>query len=429
MIDRRGLLLGLTGTSVGATTVGLPVFAQTAINDGTIDDGSRNAPVGTPHNPTLFNGYSTRPPWKVAGVHYATGVLRGTVLKNPAVDRLPAGATYHRGKAYISIANTSNVTFDGWNFIGTSVEINVDVTGTVTFQNCRFINSPALSDKAYWVWVVSSKCPANFVFENCLIDFQAQTYQINPKHFFASFGSGTFTMRYCTMLNSCSQPLIGGVGAFLIQYSYFEGCSYSPGSSFIDSAHGEWTIFNGFDNSSQVCPLGQASFNTFYQPPTFGGGCTSAFYGAGTPNATITTLKIDHNTFIIKLFEFTGSVSDTTLTVTQSNTNTGFGRGVFIYGPGMWHNGIVSNGTGTGGVGTYKLSKPATVKDQTLYVAETSSVIGLDACNMSSIIISDNYVDCSGSNRTFIIDYKDHGGIRPLPIRVGNINLLDGAEL
>ena len=50
------------------------------------NDGSQNAPAGTPQLPNLLSAYNVRPPWKVAGVDYAVGYPAGQTLKDPTTD-------------------------------------------------------------------------------------------------------------------------------------------------------------------------------------------------------------------------------------------------------------------------------------------------------------------------------------------------------
>ena len=45
---------------------------------GGYNDGYSKAPAGTPQFPNLLTVYAVRPPWRVAGVHYAVGIPTGT---------------------------------------------------------------------------------------------------------------------------------------------------------------------------------------------------------------------------------------------------------------------------------------------------------------------------------------------------------------
>jgi hypothetical protein len=46
------------------------------------NDGSANAPAGSPQVPNLLTGYAIRPPWEVAGADYAVGIDPGITFKN-----------------------------------------------------------------------------------------------------------------------------------------------------------------------------------------------------------------------------------------------------------------------------------------------------------------------------------------------------------
>ena len=84
------------------------------------NDGSANAPAGSPQVPNLFNGYAARPSWQVAGVDYAVGIHPGTVLKNPATSSLPVGASYNSTYHTIYVTG-ANVTLDGYDLTNTTV--------------------------------------------------------------------------------------------------------------------------------------------------------------------------------------------------------------------------------------------------------------------------------------------------------------------
>ena len=57
------------------------------------EDGSANAPAGTPQYPALLSGYASRPPWKVAGVDYTVGIDRGLYPTDANLrDPLPSGS-------------------------------------------------------------------------------------------------------------------------------------------------------------------------------------------------------------------------------------------------------------------------------------------------------------------------------------------------
>jgi hypothetical protein len=45
-----------------------------------INDGSANAPAGTPELPNLLKNYAARPSWQVAGVDYYCGVPQGIAM-------------------------------------------------------------------------------------------------------------------------------------------------------------------------------------------------------------------------------------------------------------------------------------------------------------------------------------------------------------
>jgi hypothetical protein len=81
---------------------------------------------------------SRRPPWNVAGVHYAVGVPRGIALKDPTMETLPRGCSL----SGTTVVCSGTVTLDGYDFSlhnGTTLSIT---SGNVTVQNSLFIVGP-----------------------------------------------------------------------------------------------------------------------------------------------------------------------------------------------------------------------------------------------------------------------------------------------
>jgi hypothetical protein len=96
-----------------------------------IDDGSANAPAGTPQLPNLLSSYASRPSWEVAGVDYAVGVNPGVAIKAPTAGNLPSGASLSGNAIYV---NGTNVTLDGYDLTNMTVMVNNSARGTVTIS-------------------------------------------------------------------------------------------------------------------------------------------------------------------------------------------------------------------------------------------------------------------------------------------------------
>jgi hypothetical protein len=103
-----------------------------------INDGSANAPAGTPELPNLLAGYAVRPPWMVAGVDYYVGVPQGLALLNPDTISMK-GVQVDASSKSITITG-NNVTLSGYDFSlngGWGITINPNVTNTI-IENSNF---------------------------------------------------------------------------------------------------------------------------------------------------------------------------------------------------------------------------------------------------------------------------------------------------
>ena len=101
-------------------------------------DGFSASPGNAPQRPTLFSGYVTRPPWKVAGVDpgYGVGPTAGLVLKNPNNFPAPPG-THKNGQSFHVDADNAEII--GWN-------LAVDGGWTIEAENA---SNPIITDNAF----------------------------------------------------------------------------------------------------------------------------------------------------------------------------------------------------------------------------------------------------------------------------------------
>lgn len=120
--------------SVSSAGTGTFRFPASGPSDPWINlDGRLAAPTGTPQFPTLLDGYVARPPWRVAGVDYRTGISTGVTLKIPGVDSPPANVTIDSGSSLFNVNGTTTV--DGWDFTGWQCLVHA---GTPIVTNCDF---------------------------------------------------------------------------------------------------------------------------------------------------------------------------------------------------------------------------------------------------------------------------------------------------
>jgi hypothetical protein len=227
------------------------------------NDGSANAPTGTPQYPHLLDSYTLRPPWQVAGVDYYVGYPAGTVLKDPTViANLPAGASRDTTNHMIRI-NASNVTLDGFDFSlhgGYAVYIaNGSWTGT------RIINSYF---KVPGFAVLVQGTAANTYVGYCVIDGDSATSCVVGE--LLSIGNGA-TVEYNWIKNAPQHFLSsGGNGTVVYRYNLLDQGAFCPG------AHLNYLQFGG-----GVSPLVDVEFNTTYQLPQAAGGEGFQFYNNG----------------------------------------------------------------------------------------------------------------------------------------------------
>jgi hypothetical protein len=210
------------------------------------DDGSADAPRGTPQLPLLLSHYAARPPWAVAGVNYHVGHPSDRVLKSPATISM-AGVSVDVAKQLIRVTG-DNVTLDGYDFglgrgwgiyipsgaMNTVVEnsnfslgsnnyvpLNAANAGNLTVRNCTF-NGNSSKDGTAWAmlnYVGSGNVVVDHsIFENVPVDA-------------IDFGRGNITA--------------------IIEYNVFENLGTAPG------AHADTVQFDGTNSTDTVI-----AFNT-----------------------------------------------------------------------------------------------------------------------------------------------------------------------
>src|ERR1035437_7660687 len=91
------------GTRPAAVTCVVLSVASMSVPALLADDGSANAPVGTPPLIGLLNGYAVRPRWAVAGVDYYVGTPSGTALRDPSTISMQ-GVSVNRPTSSVQVS-------------------------------------------------------------------------------------------------------------------------------------------------------------------------------------------------------------------------------------------------------------------------------------------------------------------------------------
>jgi hypothetical protein len=222
------------------------------------NDGSANAPSGTPQYPHLLDGYAVRPPWQVAGVDYAVGIHAGTVLKNPVTcGCLPAGASVDATNHLIRVT-ADNVTLDGFDFTD---NYSIYIPGDPGANGTRIINC---AFKVTGFAVNAQGSSANVYVGYCVIDGDSATGCDMGE--LISFRNGTVVYNW---IKNAPQHFLsaGGGGAVVYRYNLLDQGAFCPG------AHLNYLQFGGGAYS-----LVDVEFNTSRQTPQVAGGEGYQFY-------------------------------------------------------------------------------------------------------------------------------------------------------
>jgi len=237
-----------------------------------VNDGSANAPIGSPQLPHLLDSYLTRPSWEVAGVDYAVGIPSGTVLKNPLSLNV-SGVSVDTTNHLIRVTG-NNVTLDGYDFTGWSVYITGGARNT-TVKNSYFYGGAGIyaDPSTANVSVLYNKFDGGGA-----TDFWS---------FITLSGTGSKTVDYNWMQNSAQHFLeLNGGGA--LNYSY--NLIMNGGTA--DGAHLNVSQFESGTYNNPVI-----SNNTIVQTPQAAGGELIQVSGWNV-GAVITNALIANNTMI-----------------------------------------------------------------------------------------------------------------------------------
>ena len=252
------------------------------------NDGSANAPAGSPLLPSLLADYAVRPPWEVAGVDYAVGVPTGTTLKDPSTISM-AGVSVNTTNHTATIAG-NNVTLSGYNF-GLANGWEVIVQGANdSIQNSVFVVGPNQGSNGTVLNVTASASNFSLLDNEINGNNVAVTPQVGSTVSIAS--SGTLTFQYNYFHNSGGDMIdFGGNSSTevdVVQYNLFANVG-------VNTAYADTMQWYG-------SPIGAGSdigFNTVYQNVNQPGpGMGALVPGPGGSNSTVTGLTVNNDTII-----------------------------------------------------------------------------------------------------------------------------------
>lgn len=251
-------------------------------------DGSANAPAGTAQFPTLLNGYTKRPPWRVAGVDYAVGYPSGQSFANPSTISM-TGVSVNAGTHTVTISG-NNVTLDGYDFSlsnGWGIVIGSGATNVV-IQNSNFAigsnaNNPIAADNTVGTLTVT-KCVFDEIGGAASLGCSISTHAAN------------FTSTYNWFKNAQDDsvdlvPPSSSTTA-TVKYNLF----YNQGTGNPAIVHPDSVQFTG--GTYNGCML---AFNTIYQP--VGGGEQTGLEGiqiCAQLSSSINNTTVSNNTIVAK---------------------------------------------------------------------------------------------------------------------------------
>ena len=245
---------------------------------GGYNDGSANAPAGTPQLPNLLSGYAVRPPWQVAGVDYAVGVPAGTTLQDWETLSIPGVAVENN---YVAITG-NNITLNGIDF-SLHGGAKVDIFGSNdTIINSNFLYGPAMAAASASGIMGGTGSNVTLKYDTFNGNASALGNSASSQSAILSESwTGTNTIEY-NYFSNFNQHVVEEEGSSSLIYEYnliYDGGTGAAG------AH-----VNYLQMGNNVYPSLTVEFNTTYQPTVnASGGEGFQLYpnGGGTTNATL----------------------------------------------------------------------------------------------------------------------------------------------
>jgi hypothetical protein len=298
-VEAASQTLTVTATNAAGTSSGasIPVTVYA--------DGYKSAPtvVGGAQFPSILSGYTTRPPWLVAGVDYPVSYPSATSFLDPNVNTLPTGC----GKGTFQIiCNSGSPTLNGWDF---SLEGGWQVIcegGTLlTITNSKF----AIGANGQATINATSGC-ASLTITYSSINGNALPDNLNGTLIDFS-GSGTLTIEYNYWINGGGDWVDQNKGTLVEKYNLCYSCSGQGSGS-----HGDWLQTNGNVTYNEI-----VTWNTVYQAGLGSGLGTQGFGINGTTQASaflITNCELGRNTVVTLSgvqvnYAFSFGTADTTI--------------------------------------------------------------------------------------------------------------------
>jgi hypothetical protein len=198
-----------------------------------LNDGSANAPVGSPQLPSLLDSYgASRPAWSVAGVDYHVGVPQGLALKDPATISM-AGVSVDTTNHVVTVSG-NNVTLDGYDFSGGGGwQVSVEAANT------KILDSNFVVGSNNYTPIVGTEQASNLSVSNCTIDGAGHDAGVSGTLFL--YSGTNFSIDHSWLKNAGGDTIqqTGGSGSIVIEHNLIQDGGLSP------TSHGDFTQFEG----------------------------------------------------------------------------------------------------------------------------------------------------------------------------------------
>lgn len=254
-----------------------PVEPPVEPPSGNSEDGSANAPAGTPQAATMLSGYMVRPSWKVAGVDYYVGIPSGTTLKAPASQN---GMSVNTSTRTANVTG-SNTVIDGYDFTGWQVYL-AGASGA-TIKNCLF--KPGTSGK---IPIITDAGSRNTSVLCCKFDAANSGLDCVISH----RGTGAATepglkMQYCWITAPSADGVQMVSGRHDIRFNLYQNGKYGAG------AHADWVQFAR--SMSDGCVI---NYNTVYMSDYSGNSRGEGIQVEAQLSSTIRNTEVCNNVVI-----------------------------------------------------------------------------------------------------------------------------------
>ena len=273
-------------------------------------DGSSNAPAGTPQMPNLLNGNAERPPWEVAGVDYAVGIPSGTTLKDPSTISM-AGVSVNTSSHVVTVTG-NNVTLNGYDFsLNGGWEVYVSGASNTVIENSKF-----LVGSNNLVPIQSNSAASNLTIEYNTMDGGGTTSNGNSNNISALVfysGSGTFDAEYNSLTNAPEDAIDFNHNTVspTVEFNLVSNIGTQAGS------HPDFVQFVGGAVTNAV-----VSYNTIYEPATQTHGMEGVQIDAQV-GGTVTNTTVTNNTIIAPMGAAQGDTMSYLIAIQNQTGTTG----------------------------------------------------------------------------------------------------------